>query len=59
VKLRITAVVECEVEDLAHYEAATLEEAARNQQQWIDEGACTIGDIFDTEDVKITVEALP
>lgn len=43
-KLRITVVIEMEVrdEDLVHYEASSIEEAAANQQRYFDEGQCGI-----------------
>lgn len=59
-KLRATIVVEWEVEDLSHYDATTIEEAARNQQRYCDEG--TVGP-FDLlawgEDASVRVEPVP
>jgi hypothetical protein len=51
-KLRYTMVMECYVSFLSHYEASTLEEAARNQQLWIDDGISDIIDIVLNSDIQ-------
>lgn len=61
-KLKFTIVVEQEVaeKDLPGYESSTIEEAAKKQQAWIDEGAVDLGDIVGWgEDAKVKVEAIP
>lgn len=50
-KIIITMVFESEIlpEELkALYEADTLEEAVKNQQAWIDEGACDLHDLINS-----------
>ena len=56
-KIIITMVSESDVSPealKAYYEADTLEQAVKNQQAWIDEGACDLHDILDG-DVVATV----
>jgi hypothetical protein len=60
-RLRVTIVAEWKVrkKDLAYYEARTIEEAAANQQKWVDENEVDIGDIAGVaESVTCTVEAV-
>ena len=55
-KLKITIVVEHEVkpENLKqYYEANTIQEAAVNQQKWLDEGACGLADLINDSAVVI------
>lgn len=56
-KLRVTITTEWEVEDLAHYEASTIEEAARNQEKWLNEDKSELA-YFVGEESKIKVEAV-
>lgn len=53
-KLRFTVTSVIEVEDLKLYEANTIEQAAKNQQAWIDDGIADIMDCMgDMWDVKV------
>ena len=53
-KLRITFTVDCLVTDLKHYEATTLEEAARNQEEWLKDGTADPFDILGGADSVLT-----
>jgi hypothetical protein len=55
-RLRITITSEIEVTDLSHYDATTLEEAAANQQKWIDNGDHDPLDFMDWDEASIKVE---
>ena len=58
-KLRYTLVMEQRVRFLEHYESSSLEEAAKKQQQWIDEGVSDILDIVLNSDIQsVKVEAV-
>lgn len=58
-KLKYTFVFELEVDHLADYEATTLEEAAKNEQQWINEGSTDVYDLIGGANyVQATVEAI-
>jgi hypothetical protein len=58
-KLRYTLVMEQRVRFLEHYEASTLEEAAKNQQKWLDDGVSDILDIVLNSDIKsVKVEGI-
>ena len=58
-KLRYTLVMEQRVRFLEHYESPSLEEAAKKQQQWIDEGVSDILDIVLNSDIQsVKVEAV-
>lgn len=58
-KLRIKLVAEVMVEDPAHYEAKTIEEAAVNAEKWIDTGVCPIDDILsDANIVDLSIEGV-
>ena len=59
-KLRITVVVEQDVDSLVDYEATTLEEAATNQQEWLDNGSSSLWELIDfADEVTIKVEPVP
>jgi hypothetical protein len=58
-KFRYTLVMEQRVRFLEHYEASTLEEAAKNQQKWLDDGVSDILDIVLNSDIQsVKVEAV-
>lgn len=46
-KMILTVKVEWDVDDLSDYEAETLEEAVKNQRQWIEDGTADIYDMLD------------
>lgn len=55
-KIIVTGYVSVEGDDLRHYDASTLEEAAANQQTWVNAGRMGVGDVLlECEDVEITV----
>lgn len=45
--IEVTLVVRWPVEDLALYEALTIEEAAANQAQWCRDGEASIGELIE------------
>jgi hypothetical protein len=58
-KFRYTLVMEQQVRFLEHYEASTLEDAAKNQQKWLDDGVSDILDIVLNSDIQsVRVEAV-
>ena len=57
-KLKATITAEWEVKELSHYDALTIEEAAMNQQKWLDEGIVEIFDLFDTAN-SVVITAVP
>lgn len=60
-KLKITISLEIEVtpENLkSYYDASTIEEAATNQQKWIDDGSCDLMELIDFYDNVVTVEPI-
>lgn len=50
-KIVMTLCVEWDVNNLEEYEASTIEEAAKNQKEWLEEGSVWLGDFV--EDMKI------
>jgi hypothetical protein len=56
-KLRFTIVFEHTVEDLVEYEATTLEEAAKNQLAWIEDGTACLPE-FIPENCSVKVEPI-
>lgn len=58
-ELEVTIVLRIRVDDLAHYEATSLEEAATHLGAWYDDGTCDIGDDLQACSLQISVRALP
>ena len=46
-KLHVTVTAEIPVTDLSHYEADSIQEAASNQLEWLNEGSIGIGELID------------
>lgn len=57
-KLRFILVIESEVTNLADYKATTIQEAAKNQACWIEEGECDLTELVNRENVAVTVEGI-
>ena len=58
-KLKMTIVTEWEVDDLTHYDAKTIEEAAENQQAWIDSGDHMVEDVLGyCKDMTVKIEVV-
>jgi hypothetical protein len=43
----VTVTAEIPVTDLSHYEADSIQEAASNQLEWLNEGSIGIGELID------------
>ena len=56
-KMVMTLRVEWDVDDLADYDAETLQEAVKNQRSWIEDGTCDIRDFVDDMEV-ISIEGV-
>lgn len=46
-RLRVVVETYIPVEDLSHYEASSIEEAAENQLLWLTSGSIGIGELLD------------
>lgn len=59
-KLRATLVVEWEVEDLYHYNAKTMEQAAAMTQKQFDDGDASLEDVASWGNfISVKIEVIP
>lgn len=56
-KLVMTLRVEWEVDNLEEYEATTIEEAAKNQKEWFEDGSAWLGDFVDSMEI-VSIEGV-
>lgn len=56
-KIVMTLHVEWEVDNLEEYQATTIEEAAENQKEWLEEGSSWLGDFIDSMEI-ISIEGV-
>jgi len=50
--IEVTVVARIPVEDLSHYEASSIGEAAKNQASWCDNGECSFLELLEFAEIK-------